>query len=149
MIAKIKDIRDRCPPHASYRTKFNALESLREFGENICTSDPSELVREARQSFGRKTILEEAMIGILQAMNQEEWDCVLEEHLEDVAWTYKVDELADLAADYCIFPRMKAVLQLFSDDHGYDGGDDDGGDDKEESTNANRSQPEIIDMNTP
>ncbi|KAL8868264.1 MAG: hypothetical protein Q9174_005103 [Haloplaca sp. 1 TL-2023] len=159
VIAKINDIANRCPQHASYGTKFNALESLRKIGKVVCMSDSSELMREVRKEFSSDGSLEDTMLQILEGMNQEEFDRILDEYVDDVAWKDKVEELADMAADWGIFDGLNAVVELLSNnddqDDGQDDGqdddqdDDDGGDDQGNGTNASQSGPEIIDMTSP
>ncbi|KAL8964330.1 MAG: hypothetical protein Q9183_004526 [Haloplaca sp. 2 TL-2023] len=151
VIDKISDIENRCPQHASYGTKFNALESLRKIGKVICMSDSSELMREVRKSFSSDTSLEDTMMDILNTMNQEQWERFLNEDVDDVAWTERLEELADMAADWGIFEGLKAVVELLSNDDDPDDDDDDysGGDGNESGTNVNHNGPEIIDMTSP
>jgi len=49
VVNKIEDIRDRCPAHASYVTKYSALETLRKIGKIIIMSSDSTLGSEVRK----------------------------------------------------------------------------------------------------
>lgn len=112
VVTKIKDIRDRCPVHASYVTKYSALETLRKMGKIIILSSDSTLGSEVRKSFSDHSILEKTMRGIVDGMTNEERRDMVREPQEDTTWFDKLRELKVLAAEYCMFEDLAGVILL-------------------------------------
>jgi len=112
VVSKIEDIRDRCPVHASYVTKYSALETLRKIGKIIIMSSDSTLGSEVRKSFGEDSILEKTMQGILKGMTTEERQDMVREPQEEMIWIDKLKELEALAAGYCMFEGLAGVIFL-------------------------------------
>lgn len=112
---QIEDIGDRCLTHASYVTKYSALETLRKIGKIIILSSDSTLGREVRESFCEDSILEDTMLDIVNSMTSEELGDLMNEPQEDMAWMDKLKELDDLADGHSIFEGLKDVIQLLEE----------------------------------
>jgi len=112
VVNKIEDIRDRCPDHASYVTKYSALETLRKIGKIIIMSSDSTLGSEVRKSFSYDSILEKTMQGIVKEMTTEERQDMAREPQEEILWIAKLKELEELAAGYCMFKGLASVILL-------------------------------------
>ena len=106
----IQDIKDRCPTHASLRTKQNALETLRKIGKTICLSD-GVIGREIQELFDHEgNELEETMTEIIEGLKMEDMNEVLDGP-GDVRWEDKLKELVDIALDHGLFPGLEEVLE--------------------------------------
>lgn len=64
----ISRIADQCPPFASFRTKQNALETLRKIAKSICLS-VGVIPREVRNGGTTTTLLVEAMKAIIAGLS--------------------------------------------------------------------------------
>lgn len=113
VVTKIEDIRDRCPVHASYVTKYSALETLRKIGKIIIMSGDSTLGSEVRKSFSSDSIIEKTMQGIVKGMTTEERQDMVREPQGEMIWIDKLKDLEDLAAEYCVFEGLAGVILLF------------------------------------
>lgn len=113
VVTKIEDIKDRCPVHASYITKYSALETLRKIGKIIVMSSDSTLGSEVRKSFSYDSIVEKTMQGIIKGMTTEERQDMVREPQGEMVWIDKLKELEDLAAEYCVFEGLADVILLF------------------------------------
>lgn len=111
----IEDIRDRCPPYASYVTKFSALETLRKIGKTIIMSNDDELGREVQNDFGHDTVIEDAIKDIIEPMTSEERKDLMQEPCGDMIWMDKLKELHNLGEDYGIFESLADVIALLED----------------------------------
>ena len=105
----IENIRRSCPKTASFKTKENALETLRKIGKSICLSN-GVVGREIRKSCGCQTTLISTMLGIAESLADEEMER-LRPWLDD-----KLVELQGIADDYCIFEDLGEVIDLWGED---------------------------------
>lgn len=105
----ISGIRKRLPQQASYATKMNALEALRQIGESVC-SGTEVIGREVRKSFGSGSTLAKAMEGILYEMSQDEW-----EKFKRAGWAKQLQEVVKVAESYAILRGPRKVLDLVED----------------------------------
>lgn len=138
VVGEIKDIKARCPAHASYGTKFSALETLRKIGKIILLSKTSTLGHEIHKSFGTDSILEDTIYEIVESMTEQEREEIMAEPQgDDGFWFDKFEELVELAAEYCIFEGLKDVTCLLLEE---DNSDDDN------STGTSDGEVEIVDM---
>ena len=105
----IESIRRRCPKTASFKTKENALETLRKIGKSICLSI-GVVGREIRKSCGRHTTWISTILGIAESLTDEEID-MLRPWCDD-----KLVELQRIANDCCIFEDLGEVIDLWGED---------------------------------
>lgn len=112
IVQTIENIKKRCPPDASYGTKSSALETLRKIGKSIVLSTGDELTKRVRQSFQWNSILEDTMKTIVKSMSHADRLDMAKEPQGDVTFLEKLDELYDLAADYCMFDGLEQVVHL-------------------------------------
>ena len=109
----IEKIRKGCPKTASFKTKENALETLRKIGKSICLSN-GVVGHEIRIFYQGKTSLVSTMLGIAKSLTYEE--------LENLRpWCdEKLAELQKLAHGYCILEGLNEVIDLWGDEYGDD-----------------------------
>ena len=112
--SKIEDIQKRCPAHANFYTKVNALEALRKVGKVIALSGGDVLPHEIHNMFKYDTILEDTMWGIIQSMSLEECKTTSIEPQDGVTWIDKLHELKKIADEHCLFGDLKKVIKLLS-----------------------------------
>ena len=98
-----------CPKTASFKTKENALETLRKIGKSICLSI-GVIGREIRKSYGSGGILVSTMFEITQSLTHEEIER-LRPWCDD-----KMVELLGIANDCCIFEDLGEVIDLWGED---------------------------------
>ena len=108
----IEDIRARCPAHASFGTKVNALETLRKIGKSVALSAGDTMAREIQVFFQHDTILEDTMLGIVESMTLEEREITSDEPHEDITWVEKLEELTQIAEGRCLFEGLADVIAL-------------------------------------
>lgn len=91
---------------------------LRKIGKTICLSgDGNTIGREVRKDFQGQSLLEEAMLQIVQGMESEEkGDIRADEGTDESLWP-KLLELQKLADDYCVMEGLQSVLDAL--DKGY------------------------------
>lgn len=116
--SEIQDIGNRCPAHASYVTKYSALETLRKIGKIILFSNDSTLGHEVQNSFFEDTVLEDTMLGIVEGMTTEERGDMIREPQEEMVWIDKLKELQAIAAEHSMFEKLKDVIYTLEDKHG-------------------------------
>ncbi|MCJ1384528.1 hypothetical protein MMC17_007645 [Xylographa soralifera] len=85
----IMDIRKKCPAGASYGTKKSALETLRKIGKTVCMSGGDVIGSE-----GERDVIVKGDFGV------------------------KLEELAELSKDYCVFEKLDEVLALLEGTEG-------------------------------
>ena len=105
----IENIRRSCPKTASFKTKENALETLRKIGKSICLS-VGVVGREIRKSCGRGTTLTSTILGIAESLTDQEMES-LRPWCND-----KLVELQGIANAYCIFEDLGEVIHLWGED---------------------------------
>ena len=105
----IAQIREQTPAHASFGTKKSALVTLRKIGKSIALGGNYD-------EFGSEVIttlsdegdpLEEAMLGIVGAMTEEEKANMR----ADKEWIEKVKELVELGKDVDMFETLENMLE--------------------------------------
>lgn len=102
----IEDVCNRCTQHASYASKMNALEVLRQIGESIFAG--TEVIgREVRRSFGSGRILAKAMEGILYEMSDGQW-----EKVKRAGWVKQLEEFVELAESHDTLKGLRKVVDL-------------------------------------
>ena len=123
--ACIEEIRTGCPTTASFRTKENALETLREIGESICYSNGI-VGREIRKGYQYSGPLESTMLEIAESLTYEDFE-KLRPWRDD-----KLVELRRYADGCCIFEGLGQVVQLWGgDEEGEGEGSSDGNEEVE------------------
>lgn len=105
----VEKIRRSCPKTASFKTKENALETLRKSGKSICLS-VGVVGREVRKSCGYQTTLISTMLGIAVSLADEEIER-LRPWCND-----KLVELQGIANDCCVFEDLGEVIHLWGED---------------------------------
>ena len=105
----IEKVRRSCPKTASFKTKENALETLRKIGKSICLSN-GVVGHEIRKSCGRQTTLISTILGIAESLANEEIER-LRPWCND-----KLVELQGIANGYCVFEDLAEVIDLWGDD---------------------------------
>ena len=105
----IEKIRTSCPKTASFKTKENALETLRKIGKSICLSI-GVVGREIRKSCGCQTTLISTILGIAESLADEEIE-ILRPWCDD-----KLVELQGIANGHCIFEDLDEVIDLWGED---------------------------------
>ena len=136
-----KTIQKQCPATASFRTKENALETLRKIGKSICLST-GVIPREIRKDYGCVGSLTATMVMIARSLEDGEKD-KLQPWCDD-----KLVELQDIAEGYGIFEDLGEVIDIFSgedeiEDDDQNSGDQEGED--EEDFNKEDGQTETED----
>ena len=124
--SSIEDIRNRCPVHASYVTKYSALETLRKIRKIIILSSDDTLGNEVQNRFCSDTVLEDTMWGIVTGMTEEEREDMMQEPQEEMIWIDKLKELHEMGVEYCMFDGLAMVISLL------EGGDDSASDNEED-----------------
>ena len=109
---EIADIRQRCPAHASYVTKYSALETLRKIGKIVLLSNDSTLGHEVQNSFREDSTLDDTMLEIVQGMSSEERGDMIREPQGEMVWMDKLKELEEMAAESSMFENLEDVVQL-------------------------------------
>ena len=105
----IEKIQRSCPKTASFKTKENALETLRKIGKSICLSN-GVVGREIRKSYGCQATLISTMLGIAESLADEEMERLR-------PWCVdKLVELQGIANDYCILEDLGEVIDLWGED---------------------------------
>lgn len=102
----IEDVCNRCTQHASYASKMNALEALRQIGESIF-SGTEVIGREVRKSFGSGRILAKAMEDILYKMSEGQW-----EKVKRAGWVKQLEEFVELAESHDTLKGLRKVVDL-------------------------------------
>lgn len=110
----IKDIKGKCPAHAGFETKVNALEALRKIGKVIALSGGDVIAKEIHKSFYGETDLEKTMLGIVQSMTPEERETTSNEPHKDTTWIEKLMELKDLADEAYMFEGLYEVINTLA-----------------------------------
>ena len=105
----IENIRGSCPKTASFKTKENALETLRKIGKSICLSN-GVVGREIRKSCGCQTTLVSTILGIAENLADEEMER-LRPWCDD-----KLVELQGIANGHRIFEDLGEVIDLWGED---------------------------------
>ncbi|KAF2096703.1 hypothetical protein NA57DRAFT_78300 [Rhizodiscina lignyota] len=138
---QITQIRDSVRSFSSFATKRSALETLRKICKTIFLSGGS-LGHEIHQSFQCNSILQDSMLAILEMMTDDEKDRMVDVNGGEIL--DKLEELVNLAEDYCMMENISDVLDVLDPstvedgtpegsydgyDDGYDGGDHWGDDD--------------------
>ena len=99
--------------HTSFGTKRSALETLRKIGKTICLSGDV-IGHEVRKQFGAETVLEDAMNAVVAKMSEEECEKMCAIHDGRSTFLQKMEELHQLAEDYCIFADLGGVLDALA-----------------------------------
>lgn len=145
VVGTINSIVKQCGPIASPQTRYNGLSVLRRIGKTIALFGNSDVVgHEIQKSVGQISILEDAMLDIMNAMTTEERAAIAEDDSTNESLWPKLDELCGLGESYCIFEKLGDVVDKlaealgeegahYEEDDGYDNDDDDGdGEDEED-----------------
>ncbi|KAJ6084583.1 hypothetical protein N7486_011383 [Penicillium sp. IBT 16267x] len=111
----ISHIANQCAEFPNPRTRRNGLETLRKIGKTICLSSNDTLGHEVQKQFQADECLENAMHDIVSEMSAEERQIVSHGPL----WQ-KLEELEQLANDYCVFEGLHAVMGLIQGEGGED-----------------------------
>jgi len=123
-IKKISD--EASKPHASYGTKKSGMETLRKIGKTICLSSTDVVGHEVQKQFGFDDSLECAMMDILTSMTGLERETLASENDGRSSFLQKMEELRDLAAEYCLFEKMEdAIIILANEGSGEEEEDED------------------------
>ena len=102
-------IRKHCPKNASFKTKENALETLRKIGKSICLSN-GVVGHEIRKHYQWGGGLVPVMLDIAQSLTDEEMER-LRPWCDD-----KLVELQGITGSYCIFEDLGEVIDLWDGD---------------------------------
>ena len=105
----IEEIQRSCPKTATFKTKENALETLRKIGKSICLS-VGVVGQEIRRSGGLQTALISTMLGIAGSLADEEIERL---------WPWcneKLVELQGIANDCCVFEDLDKVIHFWGED---------------------------------
>lgn len=113
--ASIETIASKTKKESSHATKLSALETLRKIAKTILLSDGDCLGSEVRKSFQSDTCLEDAMLGILESMTDDE---IYEagENISEIgkpSLLYKVEWVESEVKGYCVFESMGDVVAAF------------------------------------
>ena len=128
--ACIREIRTGCPKTASFKTKENALETLRKIGKSICCSN-GVVGREVRKGYQYVETFESTMLEIVESLTYEELER-LRPWRDD-----KLVELQRNADGCCIFEGLGKVIQLWGgDEEGEGEGSSDGSEEVENQSGA-------------
>lgn len=122
-----EEIQRDCSENASFKTKENALETLRKIGKSICLS-VGVIPREIRKDYRFGGELVPVMLRIAESLTEEEAER-LRPWCED-----KLVELQGIASGHGIFEGLGEVIDLWGWDEEGEGEDEDAGsgDGKEE-----------------
>ncbi|MCJ1261212.1 hypothetical protein MMC22_001076 [Lobaria immixta] len=106
IVCAIESVCNRCTQHASYASKMNALEALRQIGESVFPG--TEVIgREVRKRFGSGMMLAKAMEGILYKMSQGQW-----EKVKRAGWVKQLEEFVELAESHDTLKGLRKVVDL-------------------------------------
>ena len=105
----IEQIRTRCPKTASFKTKENALETLRKIGKSICLSN-GVVGHEIRKDYQYGGTLISTLLAIAKNLKDEEIT-KLRPWCDD-----KLVELHGIADGLCIFEDLGKVIELWGED---------------------------------
>ena len=125
--------------HASFGTKASGLETLRKIGKTICMSSNDTLGHEVQNQFSMDPRFADTMKVIAGVLNDEE--CEMMCNLNDGRSTFlqKMEELRDLAEDYCCFDGLQEVIDILT---GEAIGEDEDNDEEEEEEEEEASDLE-------
>ena len=123
----IQTIRKGCSGYASFGTKKNGLETLRKIGKTICLSGGDVMGHEVQKDFQGESVLEEAMLEIVEGMVPVEVDELVLGGEPAGEWFGKVVELERLAEGYGLFEGLGDLIRLLN------GSEEDEGDGEEGS----------------
>jgi len=119
VFAYVKDVieeitRAAMTTHSSYKTKRNALVTLRRIGKSLCMSSESALGDQVLQQFSETTILEDSMRSITLRMTNAERRSLCNVAAASDGGTFfeALKELMALADDECVFGKLLDVLAL-------------------------------------
>ncbi len=132
----IRTTKKGCPPYANLKTLESGLETLRKIGKSIILSSNT-VSHEVRIGFQHDRILEDTMVGIMNATTDPERDTLVSQG-PDGAW---IDKLEELANAHCIFKGLGDVVQLLE---GGDGEREDGKEVLEEDENEDEEEEEEV-----
>lgn len=136
-----ESIQRRCSKNASFKTKENALETLRKIGKSICLS-VGVVPREIRKDYGSGGELVSVMLDIAKSLTEEEAER-LRPWVDD-----KLVELQGIADGHCIFEDLGEVIELWvSDEEGEnedEGGSDGNEEDEDESEDDEEAEDEMF-----
>ena len=98
-------------------------------------SGGSTLGHEVQIDFQRDTFLGDTMMKIARGMKRSERERMATEG----GWVRKLEELVDLAGDYCVFRGLSRVVEFFDGKGGEDDEEDDAEDNDEEDSDKEES----------
>ncbi|KAJ5565398.1 hypothetical protein N7513_001640 [Penicillium frequentans] len=133
----ISHIANQCAEFSNPRTRLNGLETLRKIGKTICLSSNDTLGHEVQKQFQSDPSLENAMHDIVSEMSPAEREVVMNGPL----WQ-KLDELEQLANDYCVFEGLHAVMDLIQGEGGNDAGEEEESEDDEDEDEEDYDEDE-------
>lgn len=110
VVDTIKSITKQCGQFTNPQTRFNGLSVLRKIGKTIALSSNDTLGHEVQRQFQWDASLVEGMLEILDSMTAEEILEIREDEASPESLWPKLQELEELANDYCIHPGLGAVL---------------------------------------
>ncbi|CAI7623387.1 unnamed protein product [Penicillium viridicatum] len=106
VVDTIKSIAKQCGPFTNPQTRFNGLSVLRKI-----------VGHEVQKRFQWDASLVEGMLEILDSMTADEILEIREDEASPDSLWPKLQELEELANDYCIHPGLEAVLGRLDPDH--------------------------------
>ncbi|KGO77225.1 hypothetical protein PITC_092970 [Penicillium italicum] len=116
IVDTIKLITKQCGPFTNPQTRFNGLSVLRKIGKTIALSSNDTLGHEVQKRFQWDTSLVEGMLEIIDSMMEDERREIREDESSPESLWPKLEELEQLAEDYCIHPGLGAVLDRLDPD---------------------------------
>ncbi|KAJ5534663.1 hypothetical protein N7527_000917 [Penicillium freii] len=117
VVDTIKSIAKQCGPFTNPQTRFNGLSVLRKIGKTIALSSNDTVGHEVQKRFQWDASLVEGMLEILDSMTADEILEIREDEASPDSLWPKLQELEELANDYCIHPGLEAVLGRLDPDH--------------------------------
>lgn len=123
-------IEKQCPENASFKTKANALETLRKIAKSICMST-GVIPREIRKDYHYGGSLVPLMLKIVDSLEEKETE-KLRPWCDD-----KLVELQGIADGHCIFEDLGQVLDSFAVEDGIE----------DESSNCDEENSPEVDNN--
>ncbi|KGO41284.1 hypothetical protein PEXP_106640 [Penicillium expansum] len=132
VVDTIKSITNQCGPFTNFQTRFNGLSVLRKIGKTIALSSNDTVGHEVQKHFQWDGSLVEGMLEILDSMTADEIREIREDKSSPESLWPKLQELGELANDYCIHPGIEEVLGRLDPD-GYEDGEEWDEDEDEEN----------------
>ncbi|KAK8154592.1 hypothetical protein IWX90DRAFT_418507 [Phyllosticta citrichinensis] len=121
----IKSIADNAHSETSFRTRRNALITLRKIGKSIALS-VGVVPREVRKDYtSDQDCYTDAFLEIAKSFTRAERAKVLQTDQDGLTFEQKLVELVDLARGYCIFPKLRRSLSVLQEETSEDEDEED------------------------